>query len=128
MGICVADLAWDPSCLAVHTRFYEPRVGKARAKRQKGDWEGPRAADTFILLAGAAAITVFSSSCHSSGSNRRSMFSPLVADPVDTAVTHSNTGELRREQPVTKQVSHDTHAQCQAGSQLLHSHHLQYVG
>ena len=29
---------------------------------------------------------------------------------------------------VTKRVSRDTHAQCFKWSQLLHSHHLQYVG
>ena len=55
--------------------FTEPRIGKALAKRQEEELRNHRnCRHVYSLLADAAAIAVCA------------IFSPLVADPADTAV------------------------------------------
>ena len=71
--------------------FTESMVGKGGAKRLRGDSRSCRnCRRVYSLLAGTAAIAVFSPSWHINYSSRHAVFSPLMVDAMDTAAVMSS--------------------------------------
>ena len=71
--------------------FTESMVGKGGAKRLRGDSRSCRnCRQVYSLLAGTAAIAVFSPSWRINYSSRHAVFSPLMVDPMDTAAVMSS--------------------------------------
>ena len=77
----------DVLLFTLSTLYAEFRVGRVRARRLEEDRRSLRnCRHVYSLLAGAAAIPVFSPGWRSSRSSKHAIFSPLVADPADTAM------------------------------------------